>query len=92
MVERVPVGVVSYTDAGGRVVPLEIVWDDGRRWRLEVEVDEAWGPRPAQGCGQQVRLCRVHIMPSGQRRWLHLDCPGWRVEVERNNGGKVVRP
>ena len=92
MVERVPVGVVSYTDAGGMVVPLEIVWGDGRRWKVEVEIDEAWGRRPAQGCGQQARRYRVRILPSGQRKWLFLDWPGWHVEVARKTDGEAAQP
>lgn len=82
-IERVPVGVVAYTAPDGTITPQEIVWADGRRWSVEVEIAEPVGRKPAPGCGPQERRYRVRIMPSGQRKWLWLDWPGWHVEVRR---------
>lgn len=79
--ERVPVGVVSYTAPDGSVTPREIVWGDGRRWRVDVEIAEPAGPKPAQG--QRPWRYRVRILPSGQRKWLWWDVPGWHVEVRK---------
>lgn len=89
----VPVAVVSRTDAEGRVTPLSIEWPDGRSWRVEVDFAEPWGARPAQGCGTQRWRYRVRLLPSGQRRMLYWDVPGWHVDVgaPREQPGPEVR-
>lgn len=81
-VERVPVGVVSYTAPDGAVTPREIVWSDGRSWKVEVEISEPAGPKPAMGL--QPWRWRVRILPHGQRKWLYLDWPTWHVEVAKH--------
>lgn len=78
---RVPVGVECYIAPDGTAEPHAIVWADGRRWSVECEWAEPWGPRTAGGAGVQRWRYRVRVLPGGQRKYLYWDVPGWHVEV-----------
>lgn len=87
---RVAVGVESYAAIDGTLTPTAIVWADGRRWAVEVEVAERVG-KPGR-CGLQAWRWRVRVMPSGQRKWLNLeyrvDTQFWWVEVADHMDGR----
>lgn len=74
---------MAYTALDSTVTPQEIRWADGRRWRVEVEMTEPVGPKPVARCAQRAWRYRVRILPSGQRKWLYLDWPGWHAEVRQ---------
>lgn len=57
--EKIYVGIVSMTNADGSVVPLKLVWEDGRVWDIDRVLDVRPGvARKAGGEGLRY-LCRI---------------------------------
>ena len=67
--EKKYVEVVADFSEDGRVTPLEIVWDDGRRFSVDKVVDGRWAANMKLGG----RGYRYTVMVGGRERLL---CPG----------------
>ena len=83
-VERIPVCVNMVFDMVGSVKPLEIIWDDGRRFQIEEVI--SFRPVPGRPWGESCYTVRVR----GKTRELFFkNTPGnrwhalvlWWVEV-----------
>ena len=74
---RAYVGVYTYTDEQGRVIPLRIHWEDGREWEIDrvIEMRPA-AARKAGGAGMRY-LVRI----GGHRRELFCVDGRWFTEV-----------
>jgi len=71
------VEIIAKFEPGGRLMPLEIVWDDGRRFEIDkiLEIRKASSPKVG-GAG-----IRYKCMIYGQERFLFLeDNCRWFVE------------
>ena len=71
------VEVVSSTDTEGHMVPLVVVWDDGRRFEIDRVLDrrQAWSPRTG-GKGMRYTIC-----VEGRATFLYFEGPRWFVEA-----------
>lgn len=72
------VEVVAKTSEDGRVTPLAIIWDDGRRF----DIDRVLDARQAHslktgGCGM-----RYTVRVGGQSTYLYYEGPRWFVEAK----------
>ena len=79
--EKRYVGVVTLTTADGLVTPLEILWDDGRRFK----VDKVTGRRQAHSIktgGTGMRYS-VHIAGHDTFLWYDDYRKRWFVEAKR---------
>ncbi|MDD4080849.1 MAG: hypothetical protein PHP02_05500, partial [Eubacteriales bacterium] len=57
--EKIYVGVLSLTHPDGSIVPLELIWPDGRKWEIDKVLDVRPGVARKAG-GEGVRfLCRI---------------------------------
>ena len=75
---RAYVGVYTYTDEEGRVMPLRIHWEDGREWPIDRVIDaRPAAARKAGGAGMRY-LVRI----GEHRRELFCVDGRWFTEVE----------
>lgn len=70
------VQVVAEFDTEGRIKPLEIVWDDGRRFAIDRVVDRRRAASLKVG-GQGIRYI---VEVGGRRTFLYYEEPAWFVE------------
>ncbi|MDD4081408.1 MAG: hypothetical protein PHP02_08380 [Eubacteriales bacterium] len=74
--EKIYVGVLSLTHPDGSIVPLKLIWPDGRQWEIDRMLDVRPGvARKAGGEGMRF-LCRI----SGHERELWYSHGQWFVE------------
>ena len=76
--EKHYVEVVSRTTPEGQTWPLEIIWDDGRRF----EIDRVLDCRRAASLKCGGTGMRYTIMVSGQPTYLFLERQRWFVEAK----------
>ncbi len=70
------VDVVAEFDTEGRITPLEIVWEDGRRFPIDAVIEQRRAASLKVG-GQGMRyLVRV----KGRTTFLYHEQPAWFVE------------
>lgn len=72
------VDVVTQMRADGTLVPLELVWDDGVRYKIDKVLDV----RPCASLKGGGFGVRYQVLFSGQIRNLYLDEYKWFVEVD----------
>lgn len=72
------VEVISRTDVDGRVVPLRIVWEDGRRFDIERVLDA----RQAHSLKTGGTGMRYTVSIGGQATYLFYEGPRWFVEAK----------
>jgi hypothetical protein len=79
--EKRYVDVVSLTTADGRVTPLEVRWEDGRRF----EVDKVLDRRPARSLKTGGTGMRYTVRVGGRTTYLFYDDyrGAWFVEARR---------
>ena len=74
--EKVFIGVLSVTRPDGSIIPMKLIWDDGRSW----DIDKVLDVRPAvarKAGGEGIRyLCRI----GRQERELWYAHGQWFVE------------
>ena len=70
------VRAVAELGADGHVVPLYIIWPDGRRFDIEKVVDTGFSSSPKPGCSG----VRYSVVISGQTKVLWRDGRGFFVE------------
>ena len=71
------IGVTSYTDPEGKIVPLSITWEDGRTFEVDRVTDIRRAASRAGGAG-----VRFTCLFSGRERYLFLEDSGrWFIEV-----------
>lgn len=75
--EKRYVEVVTNTSADGEVTPLEIVWDDGRRFRIDRIVDRRLA-RSLKTGGTGVRFT---VVIGGTTTHLWHERPRWFVQA-----------
>ena len=82
--ERRYVEVVARTSADGLVTPLEIVWEDGRRFRVDRVTDR----RLAQSLKAGGAGMRYTVVIQGSLTFLFFDTShgAWFVEAKRTQG------
>ena len=74
--EKIYVGILSLTHPDGSIIPLKLVWPDGRQWNIDKVSDVRPGVARKAG-GEGVRfLCRI----SGHERELWYSRGQWFVE------------
>ena len=76
MERKIIVEVVTRTDTEGRVWPMWIVWEDGRRLPIDRVIDVRRAASLKAG-GQGMRYT---VMIYGQQRYLWWEDPTWFVE------------
>ena len=77
--QKIYIGVTSYTDPDGKIMPLSITWADGRTF----EIDRVTGVRNAGSAAGGAGV-RYTCMFSGQERYLFLEDTGrWFIEVHQ---------
>lgn len=75
-VSKVFVEVVVKFDTEGRIIPLEIVWEDGRRFPIDKILDIRQAASLKSG-GQGIRYtCRI----KNRETYLFYEGPNWFVE------------
>lgn len=80
--DKIYVSVVALTRPDGSVIPLQLIWPDGRQWEIDRVLDVRPGvARKAGGEGMRY-LCRI----SGQQRELWCSQGQWFVEGEDFKG------
>ena len=84
--ERKYVEVVADFSEDGRVTPLVIVWDDGRRFPIDRVVDGRWAANMKLGG----RGYRYTVMVGGRERLLWRDENRWYVEMKVLDGGPAL--
>jgi hypothetical protein len=72
------VEVISRTDVDGRVIPLRIVWEDGRRF----DIDRVLDARQAHSLKTGGTGMRYTISVGGQSTYLFYEGPRWFVEAK----------
>lgn len=70
------VEVIASFDTGGRMLPLAIVWEDGRRFEIDRVVDRRRAASMKVG-GQGIRYI---VEVGGRRTCLYFEDPAWFVE------------
>ena len=75
--EKRYVEVESRTDVEGRVTPLVVVWDDGRRFEV-ARVLEVRQARAAKTGGAGLRFT---VAVEGRRTYVFYENPRWFVEA-----------
>lgn len=70
------VTVIASYDEAGKVTPLVIVWEDGRRFRIDRVLDAR--PAASRRVGGQGMCYRVMI--EGREKTLFFEGPAWFVE------------
>lgn len=71
------IGVTSYTDTDGKIIPLSITWEDGRTFEIDRITDIRQAASPAGGYG--IRYTCYFL---GQQRYLFREDEGrWFVEL-----------
>lgn len=76
--EKHYVGVETRTSADGRVTPVAVVWDDGRRF----EVDRVLDARQACSLKTGGTGMRYTVRVAGQSTYLWYEGPRWFVEAK----------
>lgn len=71
------VEVIALCRTDGHVMPITIIWDDGRRFDVDV-VEDARRARCDHTHGFAIRYA---VLIKGRRRYLYHDDQGWFVEV-----------
>lgn len=71
------VEVVALCRTDGHIIPITIIWDDGRRFDVDV-VEDARRARCDRTHGFAVRYA---VLIKGHRRCLYHDEQGWFVEL-----------
>lgn len=74
--EKCYVEVLADFSEDGRVTPLEIVWEDGRRFGVDRVIDGRWASNMKLG-GTGYRYT---VMVGGKERFLWRDGERWYVE------------
>ncbi len=77
-VSRCYVEVISRTDVDGNVTPLEIILEDGRRFRIDRVVERRYAP--SMKCGGYGY--RYTCMISGKPHFLWHDDKAFYVQLE----------
>lgn len=72
------VEVISRTCTDGRVVPLQVVWDDGRRF----DVDRVLDARQAHSLKTGGTGIRYTVVVGGRSTYLFYEGPRWFVEAK----------
>lgn len=72
------VEVVSRTDEDGRVTPLEVIWEDGRRF----SVDRVLDARQAHSLKTGGTGMRYTVVVGGRSTYLYFEDPRWFVEAK----------
>ncbi|HHW46236.1 MAG TPA: hypothetical protein GXX17_04915 [Clostridiales bacterium] len=76
MANKIFVDVVVKYDAEGNIIPLSILWEDGRIFEIDKVVDVRPAPSLKAG-GQGIRFtCRIQ----NKYRYLFFEEPRWFVE------------
>lgn len=73
---KIWVEVISKFDLDGNVVPLAILWEDGRRF----DIDRVLDARKAASLKAGGRGIRYTVSIGGRQRFLFNDCGKWFVE------------
>ena len=74
---KIYIGVTSYTDPDGKLMPLSITWEDGRTFEVDRVTDVRRAGSDAGGAG-----IRYTCMFSGRERYLFFEDTGrWFIEV-----------
>lgn len=78
--DKIYIGVIAQFSAEGDILPLEVLWEDGRRFCVDYikEVKPAASFR-AGGAG-----IRYRCLFNGAERYLFLEDNRWFVEKPRN--------
>lgn len=73
------IGVTSYTDPDGKIMPLSITWEDGRTFEIDRITDIRRAASKAGGNGTRYTCYFL-----GQQRYLFLEDDGrWFIEVTK---------
>lgn len=73
------IGVTSYTDTDGKIIPLSLTWKDGRTYEIDRITDIRRAASKAGGNG-----ARYTCYFLGQQRYLFLEDDGrWFIEVTK---------
>ena len=70
---KVYVGVETYTDESGHVLPRMIYWTDGRRFEIQKILDERRG-----------NGIRYTCLINGHTTFLFFEDPRWFVDAVKN--------
>lgn len=74
------IGVTSYTDTDGKIIPLSITWEDGRTYEVDRITDIRRAASKAGGNGTRYTCYFL-----GQQRYLFLEDDGrWFIEVTKS--------
>ncbi|MBQ9047173.1 MAG: hypothetical protein IJ120_04650 [Solobacterium sp.] len=69
------VDVVLMQKKTGRIVPLYLFWEDGRKYKIDKVISAERRASPVGGCG-----IRYACMIQGERRNLYLEKDKWFIE------------
>ena len=72
------VEVLSETDVEGRVKPLEVIWDDGTRYKIDRVLDR----RQAHSLRTGGTGMRYTVRVAGRDTFLYYEGPRWFVEAK----------
>ena len=76
MVQRINVEVIARFDLEGSVIPLEILWEDGRTFPIDRVITSQWAASLKAG-GQGIRYT---VLVGGRQAYLFFENPLWFVE------------
>ena len=77
------VAVTAHYDVLGRITPVLLWWEDGRRFEID-RVSDVRRAASLKAGGQGMRYtCRI----LGKERYLYLDGQQWFVEAPDQSGG-----
>ena len=74
--KKIFVEVISKFDLDGNIIPMSILWEDGRKF----DIDKILDVRKAASLKAGGKGNRYTILISGQQRYLFDDCGRWFVE------------
>jgi hypothetical protein len=75
--EKHYVEVIADTDTDGNVMPVAIIWDDGRRY----DIDRVMESRPTCSLKTGGKGMRYTIRLGGRFKYLFYEGPRWFVEA-----------
>lgn len=84
--EKHYVDVVAYCCADGSMTPLEIIWDDGRRFPLTPDGH----PRRDRVDRIGGAALRYPMLVSGKRKEIYRDDAGWFVIIPRRRPASCI--
>lgn len=81
MIRKTYVAVTVLFDTNGKMTPLSVIWQDGRKF----VIDRVLGQERAASIRAGGIGIRYHIRIAGKETYLWYEDPAWFVEESTNN-------